>query len=358
MSEIHVNSILNSYIAKENSPSVNYTIFTKDEILHSYLDGFADVANSIKVATSTTYNVFSVTKTFTALAVLQLASQKKLQLDKPIIEYLPEFPYGNTITINHLLSHTGGIPNPIPLKWIHLDEEHFSFLPELFYDEIVAKYHHPKEAPGKKMRYSNIGYLVLGSLISKVSGMKYEAYVKENIIQRLGLEPSDLSFSIEDKELHAIGYQKRWSLFSIMLGFFVDKNKFVGTAVGSWLPFKHHYVDGAAYGGLIGNSDSFVKYLQALLKEETYLLEADYYNLLFSEQLLQNGKSSGVCMSWFKGNLEGKPYFCHAGGGGGYYCELRLYPKIGVGSVLFLNKSGFRDERLLDTLDSAFFKSI
>lgn len=356
MSEIHAEAILNSYVAKQKSPSVNYSIFTIDKVLFSYQDGFADIATSLKVKAITTYNVFSVTKTFTALAVLQLASQQKLQLDRPVIAYLPEFPYGDIITINHLLSHTGGLPNPIPLRWIHLAEEHFSFMPELFYEEILAKYHHPKVKPGKKMRYSNIGYLIFGELISKVSGMKFEAYVNKNIIQRLGLAPSDLSFTIEEKELHATGYQKRWALFSILLGFFLDKNKFVGTAVGPWLPFKHHYVDGATYGGLIGNSGSFVKYVQALLKGGDPLLESDYFKLLFDEQLLQNGKGSGVCMSWFKGNLNGKPYFCHAGGGGGYYCELRLYPEIGVGSVLFLNRSGFRDERLLDTLDCAFFK--
>lgn len=357
MSEIHAKRILDSFISEGKSPSVNYTIFRKDEVLYNYVNGFADLAKQIPVNEITTYNVFSVTKTFTALAVLQLVSTKKMKFDTPVVNYLPEFPYGDSITVKHLLTHTGGLPNPIPLKWIHLANEHFLFKPELFYEEIMGNYYNPKEKPGEKMRYSNIGYLVLGRLISQVSGMTYEAYVRENILERLGLKPSELSFVIEEEEFHAIGYQKRWSLLNLILGLFVDKNKFMDAAQGQWLPFKNHYVDGAAYGGLIGNSGSFVKYVQALLKGEASLLEADYYNLLFSEQLLHNGKGSGVCMSWFKGDLEGKTYYSHAGGGGGYYCELRLYPERGFGSALFMNRTGFRDERLLDKIDAAYFKT-
>jgi D-alanyl-D-alanine carboxypeptidase len=64
-----------------------------------------------------------------------------------------------------------------------------------------------------------------------------------------------------------------------------------------------------------------------------------------------NYKNTGMCMSWFTGKLKGYRYFTHAGGGGGYYSELRIYPDLGIGSVLLFNRSGMRDQRFLDKVD-------
>ena len=61
-----------------------------------------------------------------------------------------------------------------------------------------------------------------------------------------------------------------------------------------------------------------------------------------------------MCLSWFKGQLNGHDYYAHAGGGAGYYCEIRAYPSSGLGSVLFFNRSGMTDERFLDKLDVTF----
>jgi hypothetical protein len=64
-----------------------------------------------------------------------------------------------------------------------------------------------------------------------------------------------------------------------------------------------------------------------------------------------------MCPSWFKGVLMGNTYYAHAGGGGGYYCEIRLYPEAGIGSVLMFNRSGMKDERFLDRLDQHYLAS-
>jgi hypothetical protein len=108
-------------------------------------------------------------------------------------------------------------------------------------------------------------------------------------------------------------------------------------------------VNGASYGGLIGKPKSFVKYIQELLKDDCILISDKYKQMLFQE----NG-NSGMCLSWFSGELNGEKYFAHAGGGGGYYCEIRIYPEIKLGSVVFLNRTGMRDERFLDKLDKDF----
>jgi hypothetical protein len=62
-----------------------------------------------------------------------------------------------------------------------------------------------------------------------------------------------------------------------------------------------------------------------------------------------------MCLSWFSGQLNGNKYFAHAGGGGGYYCEIRLYPDSGIGRVIFFNRTGMSDERILDKTDRFYF---
>src|SRR4051794_23904042 len=112
-----VATLLKNIIEKNNSPSVQYIFFNNDHILGEYGFGLADISRDEKVSNKTTYNAFSVTKTFTALAVLQLAEKKLLAIEEPIHSCLPDFPYSSDITIQQLLSHSAGIPNPIPISW-------------------------------------------------------------------------------------------------------------------------------------------------------------------------------------------------------------------------------------------------
>lgn len=146
-----IECILNNQIEKHRTPSVYYVIFNKDKIIYQFMNGFADIKNQKKTDDNTRYNAFSITKTFTALAVLQLEEQGKLNINKPIREYLPDFPYSPEITIKQLLSHAAGIPNPIPLSWIHSLEEHKSFNADIFLSKSFKKIIRPKQTPMKNL---------------------------------------------------------------------------------------------------------------------------------------------------------------------------------------------------------------
>jgi CubicO group peptidase (beta-lactamase class C family) len=351
-----VETFLQKTVIDKNSPSVQYILFDKDNIIQECSLGLANIAGNIKVNNQTTYNAFSVTKTFTALAILQLAEKKKVDIEQPIKNYLPDFPYPGAITIRQLLSHSAGIPNPIPLKWIHLTTEQNSFDSHKFFKDIFISNKKMKFQPNQKFAYSNLGYVLLGQLIEKVADMRYEQYITDNIIHRLGLHNTALGFTILNPDLHAKGYHKRFSFTNTILGFFIDKSKYMGKGEGKWKPFNHFYVNGASYGGLIGTPMAFVKYIQTLLRPNNPLLSEDYQRLLFTENHTTNGKATGMCLSWFIGQLNGHKYFAHAGGGGGYYCEIRIYPYRGIGSVFFFNRTGMSDERFLDKVDKLYFE--
>ncbi len=149
-----------------------YFFFDPNHIIHSFRLGFSQIANRKRPDTETTYNAFSVTKTFTALAILQLAQQGKLDINEPVIKYLPNFLYGEEITLKQLLTHTAGIPNPIPLSWIHLHSGHKSFNQNVFFESIFEKNNRIKSNPNDTFAYSNLGYVILGQVIEIVAGDK------------------------------------------------------------------------------------------------------------------------------------------------------------------------------------------
>ena len=273
-----------------------------------------------------------------------------LNLDDPISIYLSDFPYSETITIRQLLAHSSGIPNPMPLSWVHSPDENSNFNSKLFFQGIFQKNKKVKSNPNIKFAYSNLGYVFLGMLIETVSSQSYSDYISENIINKIGLTSDKLGFTIQNKNLQSKGYIKTWSFMNLVLGFVLDKSKFIDGTEGRWTAYKQLYVNGPSYGGLIGSGSAFVKYLQELLKTDGLLISENHKKQLFAENILSNRKQSRMCLSWFKGDLNGHTYFAHAGGGF-FYCEIRLYPELERGSVIMLNRSGMSDKRFLDDFD-------
>ncbi len=348
----NINDFLQDQVDGNQTPSIQYAFFDTDSIIYEMHYGLKNVKANTSLDAATTYHLYSVTKTFTALAVLQLAQAGKVELKRPVVEYLPGFPYDKSITVEQLLSHTSGIPNPMPLRWIHLATEHAAFDRKKFFADVFKKHPTLDFDPGTDFKYSNLGYVILGDLIERISGQSLEAYIGENIIQRSGISSAELGFEI-DPTVHAVGYHKWLTLSNAVFGFLIDKPKFMGKREGKWKPFHRFYNNGVAYGGMVGSVSGLIKYAQALITQDSGLLSDEFKKILFTESIIQN-KSTGMSYSWFTGSLKGNRYFAHAGGGGGYYVELRVYPDLGVGSVIMYNRSGMTDERILNRADSFF----
>lgn len=166
-------------------------------------------------------------------------------------------------------------------------------------------------------------------------------------------EGETLAFSIAQPCEHACGTVERWSLLNLVLGWFIDRDRFVDARSSRWVQLRNLYLHGAAFGGLIGIARGFARYLQALLGRDDYL-SAGSRALLFTPALGPGGSELPRSVGWFTGQLNGEAYYTHAGGAAGYYCELRVYPRIGPASVVMLNRTGIRDERALDAIDAFF----
>lgn len=348
---VTIRTILDNEISQGRTPAVQYLFFNTEKILYEYTTGYSDLKAGMKADTSTTFNALSITKTFTAAAIMQLVEENLVSLEKSVQHYLPSSKISEKVLVKHLMNHTSGLANPLPLRWIHLSTDHKSFNRDEFFNPILEKNIKLKSEPGSRFRYSNLGYIYLARIVEVVSGMSYEDYVAKNIFDRLALGSAVLGFNIPHEISQAKGYHSNRSLSMLLLNFMMDKTKYMEESVGKWKPFKLYYVNGAPYGGLIGNSQGLVKYGQEMLKENSTLLSESSKELLFNENVDEKGRNTGMCLAWYTGKLAKYRYVTHAGGGGGYYCELRLYPELKAGSFIVFNRSGFSDERYLNKLD-------
>ena len=327
------------------APGAQYILVNEKETILECYAGVSDILKQTPVTPETTFNNFSVTKTATATAALLLVEQGKIKLTDTINPLFSHYPFTYPFTLQQLLAHQAGFANPIPISWIHLPAEDKDFNESQFITDLVTKNAKQKYKPGTRFNYSSVGYLLLEQIIEKLSGEHYEDFVQKNILSKI--TSGKLGFTIPDESRHATGYHPRYSFSNLILGFFMDRKKFIAYNHESWMAFKNFYLSGKAYGGFIGNVRGLASYLQLFLSNQIFE-NKETKALMFAEQ------KGGMSLGWFTGKLNSDPFVCHAGGGGGYYCEIRIYPQLGLASALLRNKSNFNDLRLLDKLDAPF----
>jgi D-alanyl-D-alanine carboxypeptidase len=340
-------------LSPDDAPGIQYIIVNKDAVIYSFCSGLADIKNRIPMSPGYTLSAFSMTKTLTAIAVLQLAERREIDIDDRVSKYI-EHPYGQEISIRQLLNHTSGISNPIPLKWIHLAGDHKNFNENEALAKVFADHPDPGGSPGEKYTYSNIGYWLLGKVIEAVSKEDYAGYIKKNIFQPLQLTPGDIDFVITDDSRHAKGYLAKYSLMNLAKGFVTDRAVW-GEYEGNWLHIKDAYVNGPSFGGAIGSAKAFSTILQDLLAERSILLGENFKPLLYSRQKNRSGKDIDMTLGWHIGISERTQYFYKEGGGAGFHGEMRIYPAKGLASVIMTNKTSFNSRRQLSHIDKMFF---
>jgi D-alanyl-D-alanine carboxypeptidase len=345
-----VEAFLDEQTGEDVIPGIQYIVLDSNRIFFDYAGGLADIENQIPMTSGTTMMAFSMTKTITAVATLQLIEKGKLGLDDSIDKYLPYNPYSKSITIRQLLSHTSGIPNPIPLTWAHLANTHDNFDEDAALAEVLDEDPDPSFEPGEKYAYSNISYWFLGKIIENVSGQSYPYYVIENIFIPLYLTEDDINYIIPDSTNHAKGYLAKWSFFNLIKGFLIDSD-LTGDYEDSWLHIKNLYLNGPAFGGLIGSAQSFSKFLQDQLKEKSVLLNMETKKLLYTQQNTNDGELIEMTLGWHIGDLENLPYYFKEGGGAGYHCEMRIYPAQKIASIIIVNKTSFNSKKYLNFID-------
>jgi len=335
-------------------PGLQYVVVSAATTLIDYAGGWADLRFRHPMTPETTMMGYSMTKTFTAVAILQLAEEARLSLDDAMDRHLPGTPYGgHGITVRHLLDHTAGLPNPLPLRWAHLVAEAADFDEDAALGRVLLANPRLVSEPGREYRYSNIGYWLLGKIVERVTGHSYVDQVRSNILDRLDPSASGLAFLIGRPESHAAGYLARFSLMNAARSFLTDRRFWDGHD-GNWVRVKPHYLDGPAFGGLVGSARAFARFLQDQLADRSVLLRPATKAMLETRQTDSAGRPIPMTLGWHAASVGGTQYWFKEGGGAGFHGEMRLYPGKAIGSVVMANDTQFASTRFLNRVDAAF----
>lgn len=204
-----IDRLMHGFAERTRVPGIAYGIIVDGKLAHLGMAGYRDLASKTPVDSASVFRIASMTKSFTALAILQLRDEGRLGLDDPAERYVPElarvrYPTSDAprITIRHLLSHSAGFPedNPWGDRQLAATEEEMTRLLQSGFPLSTA--------PGTAYEYSNFGFAILGRIVANVSGMPYPRYLRERVLQPLGMQATTLEAAAVPPLYLAHGY--RW----------------------------------------------------------------------------------------------------------------------------------------------------
>ena len=275
--------------------------------------GMANLEHQVPHTRSTKFRIGSITKQFTAAAILQLQDRGLLDVQAPIATYLPDYPNGERITLHHLLTHTAGIPNLN--DYLELIKQPITL------EDLIARFRDlPLDfEPGEQYRYSNSGYTLLTQVIEQVSGQSYADYLQTQLFTPLNLEDTGYEHPLAVIDALANGYR--------FMGEGYQQAEYINTAVS------------AGAGGLYSTLGDLVRWHQ-------FLMNADKRPAgILSDAAITAMKSPQVAMgedapdlSYGYGLVIGKQGFIfHAGGINGFMTYLGSLPEQGITVAVLSN---------------------
>lgn len=289
-----IDKLVETTMLKLKIPSVTVAVVHNGSLLHSGAYGLEHIKPDVVTSASTVYLLDSLTKQFTATAIMLLVQDGKLNLDAPVktyVSYAP--PKWNSITLRHLLTHSSGLPRDPQWGYPTVrdqDEDPDRLLKRHILNQKL------QSTPGAKEAYSNAGYAALGAILSKVSGVSYSQFLYERIFHPLGMTSTGLNYSGAIVKRGARGYdfdstKKEWRLN-------IDANQ----------PM--------AAGAIQSNLLDLVKW-DAALNGNCILTEASKREMWQSYKLT-SGKSADYGFGWVPAQANSQPVVWHNGGGWGF----------------------------------------
>ena len=310
---------LNQYLQIKNVPSISAGLLEGSEITWQLGIGKADFENNVPITKSSLYRVASISKSITAVAVLQLWERGLISLDTDVRYYLPSFPEKKyKFSIRQLLNHTSGIRNYREgefnsKKFYSSNEE---ALKVFAYDSLDFE-------PGTKYEYTSLDYTILAAIIEKVSKTSFDNYLKNNVFLPAGMKSTTIDNQREIILNRVRGYEKN------------AERKFVNAPLAD-LSIK------IAGGGLLSTVEDLLLFSKALL--ENKLLKKSTLEMMTRRSKLKSGKEFdyglGFSLEFENDSLK---YFSHVGAGTGFSSMLIIDPKLKIACVDLIN---IRDRNL------------
>ncbi len=354
-----VDKIFSDYADSNHLPGVAYGLVVDGKLIYKGNIGYTDIDKKIPVTSSSLFRIASMSKSFATMAILKLRDDGKLDLDDPAYLYIPElkdlkYPTVDAphITIRHLMTHGAGFPEDNPWGDRQLADTDKDLL------ELIARQLSFSNTPGIAFEYSNLGFALQGMIITKITAMPYQDYIRKNIFEPLGMKTTTYEYGEVAPEKLAHGYRwlnNKWN----------EEELLHDTKEGSW----------GAMGAMISSIDEFANYMALHLSAWPANNAADNgpikrssvremhhpwrWNGFNPNYKFPDGRTCAVTsaycygLGWLK-DCEGKTYIAHSGGLPGFGSQWRIMPDYGVGIVSFANRTyspmGYVNLKVLDTI--------
>ena len=322
-------------------PGIAFGVVADGKLVYSGAFGYSDLESKIPADAKSMFRIASMSKSFTALAILQLRDAGKLELDEPAETYLPEMKEltyltsdAPKITVRHLLTHAAGFPEDNPWGDRQLadsDEE----LMQLVENGISFS-----NVPAITYEYSNLGFALLGQIVQRVSGMPFTEYMSKNVFEPLGMNSTTYEYDNAPAEHLALGY---------------------GWRDGKWFdePLLHHGSFGAM-GGLITSIEDFSHYAALHLAAWPPRSDADdgilkrsslremhhpwNYAGLNTAATAADGRPCPVASAYayglgWRSDCDGRVYIRHSGGLPGFGSNWTMLPQYDLAVMSFDNRT-------------------
>jgi D-alanyl-D-alanine carboxypeptidase len=315
-----------AFVKENRLPGTAVGVVHEGELVWSKGIGFADVRKKRRADPKTLYRIASITKTFTATAVMQLRDDGKLALDDPAVTYLPELAGATStfgpiegLTIRRLLSHESGLQSEPPdtdFSGVRYESEPARNLARAA--DISATV-----PPNTQWKYSNLGYQLLGELVARVSGMTYARYIRSRILTPLKMTSTSLDpLPQRLRTRKAVGYEPR---------FLSDELEPAPPDPGVF----------QAEGGLWSCVEDLARWLSCQFDPEPVLSETTAAEMHKPRYLVDQEWTRAWAIGWYARRREDVVWIMHSGGHYGFITNACFEPTEKVGAIALLN--GFAD---------------
>lgn len=343
-----VDEIIISTMNQEVIGGLAVGIIQDNKLIYSRNFGFADMEEQKPITSNTIFRVGSISKTFTAIAIMQLWEQGKFQLDDPVNDYLQAYkikhkdPSAPPVTFRHLLTHTAGIGELrnffdllLPVIALGRKPNQTTFYLQDYYQKGIT----PEIYPGRKWAYANHGFATLGQLVEDISGETLSQYAIRHIFEPLGMTQTDYLLSERARDELARGY-------------FFHKNKF------KKLDYLEIVVAGA--GSVFSSVNDMSKYVSALLgrgkNQFGQILQAETLQLMTQPHYRLEPHLNKMGLGFFLGDFDGHQIVYHDGGWPGFVSSMMVAPNVNLGVVVFTNTSASTPHKIAQDLLQHFLK--
>jgi len=294
----------------DEMPGASVLVAHNGEIVYQKGFGYADIEKKIPVTPDTKFKIGSISKQFTAVAILKLQEEGKITTDDKLSKYIPDFPRGNEVTIYQLLTHTSGIHDYNSTPGIDVTKP---VTPQALLD-IIKKLPYDSN-PGERYLYNNSGYFILAYIVEQLSGKTLSEYLNETIFKPLGMTNSGLYYTDIVLDTEAQGYS--------MNGEKVTKADFQEM---SWA---------FGVGSMYSTTKDLYKWNEAVFNGK--VLSNATLKTVFTQAVLNSGAKVDYGFGWFLITNRGLKFIQHSGGVSGFSSYLERQPENNLTVCVLLN---------------------